>query len=99
MIVPSGIIAIISIHLLTDTTYRITWEGINCSEQNGEIIGYRITVEGNNSHYTTDTSVSQSVDVALLNRDVYNISIAVINIIGIGPFSDSKKINLYNGKN
>ena len=98
---PTGTIDTISLHPLTDITYRITWEGINCFEQNGEIIGYRVTVERTNNNYYTsiDSTVEyESTDVALLNRGVYNVSIAVINTVGVGPFSDRKEINLYSSK-
>ena len=97
---PSGTIDSnsITVHPLTDTTYYITWDEIDCFKQNGEIVGYQVSVVDTYylNLYLTHTDKYQLT--ILLSRDVYNISIAVVNTVTTGSFSDAREINLYNSE-
>ena len=72
------------------TAVRLSWEEVNCTQRNGVIIGYNIQYYTDqelqlivlNVTDTTGTTIS-----GLEKFNIYQISVAAININGVGPYS------------
>ena len=64
------------------------WEEVDCDQRNGRIIEYIVIISNNNYTYNL-TSTERYITVNnLVLGGIYNISVAAVNSIGIGPFSD-----------
>ena len=64
------------------------WEEVDCVQRNGRIIEY-IVIISNNSNTYNRTSTERYITVNdLVLGGIYNISVAAVNSIGSGPFSD-----------
>ena len=57
-------------------TNKVVWNEVNCSQLNGRFIEYNILIK---NIYVNE----------LVFGTVYNISVAAVNSVGRGPFSDS----------
>ena len=71
----------------TSTRNNITvmWEEVECIHHNGDITGYSLRVMGENDINVTlrETTIS-----GLSPSTIYNVSVAAVNNIGTGPYSD-----------
>lgn len=62
---------------------KITWNEVNCSQLNGAFVEYTVLFSG------SFINLSSTLIANELEFDtVYNVSVAVVNSIGRGPFSD-----------
>ena len=73
------------------TSVMLTWNEVNCLQQNaGDVTGYIIVYFGDSktATYSSD-SVSRTYTVQGLNPFTeYSFSVAAVNSIGTGPLSD-----------
>ena len=69
---------------------NLTWNEVNCSQRNGLITGYTVMIS--NSSITYMYNLTNTETYIILNNLVigteYNISIAAVNSVGRGPFSN-----------
>ena len=64
------------------------WGEVNCDQRNGRIIEYIVIISSNSNTYHL-TSIERYITVNdLVLGGTYSISVAAVNSIGIGPFSD-----------
>ena len=92
VIAPSGRPQTVSGHALSPTSIHIEWGPVNCLEQNGNIIGYKI-------HYqpleypqlqlsvtaTTDEIRKLFTATHLIPQTDYNFNVSALNVNGMGP--------------
>ena len=65
------------------------WEEVDCDQRNGRIIEYIVIISNNNYTYNL-TSTERYITVNdLVLGGIYNISVAAVNSIGIGPLGDN----------
>ena len=69
----------------TRNTITVLWEEVACIDRNGNITGYSVHVTGENDMIVTLREASIS---GLSPSTVYNVSVAAINSMGTGPYSD-----------
>ena len=87
-LVPTGNINSLNVFQINKTSIRIMWEEVNCDQRNGRIIEYIVIISNNNYTYNL-TSTERYITVNdLVLGGIYNISVAAVNSIGIGPLSD-----------
>ena len=87
-IVPTGNVNSLNVLQISQTSIRIMWEEVDCVQRNGRIIEYIVIISNNNYTYNL-TSTERYITVNdLVLGGIYNISVAAVNSIGIGPFSD-----------
>ena len=83
-IVPVGILTYLDYNPVTS---RIMWNEVNCSLLNGRLDGYTVLL-----HSITYIIINSSETSIILNDlvfgTVYNVSVAAVNSVGRGPFSD-----------
>ena len=77
---------------------NITWENIDCHLHNGRIIEYIVIISNNSITYNLTTTDRYVIVNNLVFGNVYNISIAGLNSIGRGPFSDPVEVQIGTSK-
>ncbi|CAB4065403.1 ROBO2 [Lepeophtheirus salmonis] len=97
--VPDQAPKILKIKILNATAIFIAWDYVDREHHNGNIKGYQIHIQGNNSEILNSALPSERLESILnvpklLTIDKANVSIALINHVGVGPFSDSEEILL-----
>ena len=88
LVPPTGNVSSLNVSHINQTSIRIMWEEVDCVQRNGRIIKY-IVIISNDSYTYNLTSTERYITVNdLLLGGIYNISVAAVNSIGSGPFSD-----------
>ena len=90
-IVPSGWPK--SLQVLSTANY-LTWNEVNCSERNGPITGYTVMISNSSITYNLNSTERYIILNDLVFGTMYNISVAAVNSVGRGPFSDPVVINI-----
>ena len=96
-LVPAGIVKYLNVLQINQTSIRIMWGEVNCDQRNGRIIEYIVIISSNSNTYNL-TSTERYITVNdLVLGGIYNISVAAVNSIGSGPFSDYVEIEIIKG--
>ena len=74
--------------ILTKPINNLTWNELNCSERIGVITGYTVMISNSSITYNISSTNTHIILNDLVFGTVYNISVAAVNSIGRGPFSD-----------
>ena len=61
------------------------WSEIDCLLYNGDLVGYTVDIS---TSFTTSTN-TQVVTSDLVAGVQYSITVAVVNVVGVGPYSDA----------
>ena len=77
---------------------RITWEEIDCHLRNGRIIKYIVIISNNSITYNLTSTERYIIVNDLVFGNVYNMSVAGVNSIGRGPFSDPIEVQIGTSK-
>ena len=80
------------------TSNIITWEEVDCHLRNGRIIEYIVIISNNSITCNLTSSERYIVVNDLVFGNVYNMSVAGVNSIGRGPFSDPIEVQIGTGK-
>ena len=80
------------------TSNKIIWEDINCHLRNGRIIEYIVIISNNSVTYNLTSTERYIIINDLVFGNVYNMSVAGVNSVGRGPFSDSVQVQIGTGK-
>ena len=90
--VPSGSPKLYPPVVLNSTSIRVKWDEVECTQRNGIITGYiiqyNILNDSNPKKVTTDAEATNIVITGLSRFSLYSISIAAMNSIGTGVFSE-----------
>ena len=95
---PTGSIKLIVVSTVNLTSNRITWEEIDCHLRNGRIIEYIVIISNNSMAYNLTSSERYVIVNDLVFGNVYNMSVAGVNSIGRGPFSDPIEVQIGTSK-
>ena len=87
-IVPNGWPKSLQVSLVNSTANNVTWNEVNCSQRNGLITGYTVVISNSSIAYNLNSTQRYIILNDLEFGTVYNISVAAINTVGRGPFSD-----------
>ena len=79
------------------TSNNITWEEIDCHLRNGRIIEYIVIISNNGITYNLTTTERYVIVNDLVFGNVYNMSVAGVNSIERGPFSDPVQVQIGTG--
>ena len=80
----------VQISAVSTTTYRIVWSEVTDScLYNGELIGYTVDISNSSTSFTINTTSTEVVTSDLVAGVQYNITVAVVNVVGVGPYSDA----------
>ena len=93
-IVPSGWPNSLQVSLVNSTANNLTWNEVNCSQRNGLITGYTVMISNSSITYNLNSTERYIIVNDLVFGTVYNISVAAVNSIGRGPFSDPMAIEI-----
>ena len=85
----------LSINLISN---KIIWEEIDCHLRNGRIIEYIVIISNNSITYNLTSTERYIIVNDLVFGNVYNMSVAGVNFIGRGPFSDPVEVQLETSK-
>ena len=77
---------------------RISWEEIDCHLRNGRIIEYIVIISNKSITYTLTSTEKYIIVNDLIFGNVYNMSVAGVNSIGRGPFSDPVEVQIGTSK-
>uniref|UniRef100_A0A1X7VP42 Fibronectin type-III domain-containing protein n=1 Tax=Amphimedon queenslandica TaxID=400682 RepID=A0A1X7VP42_AMPQE len=86
--IPNGRPSSIQVLLVNSTANRLTWNEVNCSERNGLIKGYTVIISNSSITYNLTSTERYIILNDLVFGTEYNISVAAVNSVGRGPFSD-----------
>ena len=75
-----------------------TWEEVDCCLHNGRIIEYIVIISNNSMTFNLTSSERYIIVNNLVFGNVYKMSVAGVNSIGRGPFSDSIEVQIGTGK-
>ena len=67
---------------------NLTWNEIKCSQRNSLITGYTLIISNSSITYNLTSTERYIILNGLVFGTEYNISVAAINSVGRGPFSD-----------
>ena len=67
---------------------------MNCSQRNGLIMGYTVKISNSSMTYSLNSTERYIILNDLVFGTVYNISVAALNSVGRGPFSDPMAIEI-----
>ena len=96
-IAPSGWPNSLLVSAVNSTANRIEWNEINCSQRNGTITGYTVMISNSSITYNLNSTERYIILNDLVFGTVYNISVAAVNSVGRGPFSDPMAIEIGRG--
>ena len=96
-IVPSGWPNSFQVLLVNSTANNLTWNEVNCSQRNGLITGYTVMISNSSITYNLNSTERYIILNDLVFGTVYNISVAAVNSVGKGPFSDSIAVQIAEG--
>uniref|UniRef100_A0A1X7SLU6 Fibronectin type-III domain-containing protein n=1 Tax=Amphimedon queenslandica TaxID=400682 RepID=A0A1X7SLU6_AMPQE len=68
---------------------NLTWNEVNCSKRNGLITSYTVMISNSSITYSLTSTERYIILNDLVFDTVYNISVAAVNSVGRGPFSDT----------
>ena len=77
---------------------RISWEEIDCHLRNGRIIEYIVIISNNSVTYNLTSTEKYIIVNDLVFVNVYNMSVAGVNSVGRGPFSDPVEVQIGTSK-
>uniref|UniRef100_A0A1X7T1A2 Fibronectin type-III domain-containing protein n=1 Tax=Amphimedon queenslandica TaxID=400682 RepID=A0A1X7T1A2_AMPQE len=83
--VPTGVPNSLS---LLQPINNLTWNEVNCSQRNGLITGYTMMISNSSITYNLTSTKTYIILNDLIFGTEYIISVAAINSVGRGPFSD-----------
>ena len=95
---PMGSPKLIMVSSVSLTSNKITWEEIDCHLRNSRIIEYIVMITNNSMTYNLTSSERYVIVNDLVFGNVYNMSVAGVNSIGRGPFSDPIEVQIGTGK-
>ena len=81
----------ISVNLIAS---KIIWKEIDCHLHNGRIIEYIVIISNNSITYNLTSTERYIIVNDLVFGNVYNMSVAGVNSIGRGPFSDPVEVQI-----
>ena len=87
-VVPSGWPSSIQVLQVNSTANRFTWNEVDCSQRNGLITGYTVIISNSSITYNLTSTERYIILNDLVFGTEYNISVAAVNSVGRGPFSD-----------
>ena len=70
------------------------WAEVNCSQLNGRLVGYIVVIRNSSITYNLTSTKKYIIVNDLVFGTVYNISVAAVNSVGRGPFSDPIKVEI-----
>uniref|UniRef100_A0A1X7TNB3 Fibronectin type-III domain-containing protein n=1 Tax=Amphimedon queenslandica TaxID=400682 RepID=A0A1X7TNB3_AMPQE len=73
---------------------NLTWNEVNCSERNGLITGYTVIISNSSITYNLTSTETYIILNDLVFGTEYNISVAAVNSVGRGPFSDPIEVEI-----
>ena len=80
------------------TANKIKWEEIDCHLRNGRIIEYIVIISNDSITYNLTSTEKYIIVNDLVFGNVYNMSVAGVNSIGRGPFSDPVEVQIGTSK-
>ena len=92
---PNGAPLLQPVVTINSTAIRLSWEEVNCTERNGVITGYIVqySIDGGLQSTINITNITNNTVInGLVKFRSYVISVAAINTIGIGPYSNKKNV-------
>ena len=96
-IVPTGWPTSLQVSPVDSTANRILWNEVNCSQRNGLITGYTVMISNSSITYNLNSTERYIILNDLVFGTVYNISVAAVNSVGRGPFSDPITVQIAEG--
>ena len=94
---PSGPPTSLSVEPVNISLYNISWNQIDCYQHNGHITSYIILISRDDIEFNISSTTVYILTSDLVLGKVYNISVAGINDIGMGPFSEPVSFEIGNG--
>ena len=98
---PSGAPVLLVPVIINSTAISLSWGEVNCTERNGAITGYSVqySIVGGIQSTTVNVTgdVTSTVISGLTELTYYLISIAAVNNIGVGSYSDDQTV--FTGRN
>ena len=94
---PNGFPTSLSVESVNISLYNISWNQINCYQRNGHITSYVILITRDDIEFNISSTTVYILTSDLVLGKVYNISVAGINDIGMGPFSEPVSFEIGNG--
>uniref|UniRef100_A0A1X7T5G2 Fibronectin type-III domain-containing protein n=1 Tax=Amphimedon queenslandica TaxID=400682 RepID=A0A1X7T5G2_AMPQE len=92
--IPSGWPLLIQVLQVNSTANRFTWNEVNCSERNGPITSYTVIISNSSITYNLTSTERYIILNDLVFGTEYNISVAAVNSVGRGPFSDPIEVEI-----
>ena len=99
---PSGAPVLLVPVIISTTTIRVSWREVNCTEHNGDFIGYNVQYSivggmGSPISILVRDDVTSTEISGLTQFMIYTVSVTAININGIGPYSSNEHV-IYTSK-
>ena len=97
-IAPTGAPQGLSVQNVMATSVVLTWNELDCLQRNGDINGYMFRYD-RDSRLISDSSSTRTYTVEeLIPFTEYSFSVAAVNSVGTGPFSEQTATTLESSK-
>ena len=83
--------------MLLQPINNLTWNEVDCSQRNGLIAGYTVIISNSSITYNLTSTERYIILNGLVFGIDYNISVAAVNSVGRGPFSDPIVVEIGKG--
>ena len=80
--------------MLLQPINNLTWNEVDCSQRNGLITGYTVMISNSSITYNLTSTERYIILNDLVFDTEYNISVAAVNSVGSGPFSDPIEVEI-----
>ena len=80
--------------MLLQSINNLTWNEVDCSQRNGLITGYIVMISNSSITYNLTSTERYIILTNLVFDTEYNISVAAVNSVGSGPFSDPIEVEI-----
>ena len=78
----------LSVQNVMATSVVLTWNEVNCLQRNGDITGYMIRYVRDSQPIADSSSTTTYTVEELIPFTEYSFSVAAVNSVGTGPFSE-----------
>ncbi|XP_066603914.1 roundabout homolog 2-like isoform X2 [Prorops nasuta] len=101
--VPTGAPENVHVGMINMTSAFVRWAPPRKSEQNGQLIGYKIQIKSNSSNkilgqMSLNASTTSVIINSLTTGGLYTARVAALTRIGLGPFSSPTLLNMDPGQ-
>ena len=94
IIVPTDVPKSLSLSQTVGAVNNLSWSEVNCTQLNGRLVQYTAMITNSSMVYNLTSTERYIIVNDLVFGTMYNISVAAVNSVGSGPFSNPIEVEI-----